>query len=59
MSEWIEATITVNGQPLTVGQSMTVRCALEIFSLSLEDGEEIDAGHLANVQAIRGLIYRS
>lgn len=59
---WTEAAMTVNGVPLTFGQSMTVRCALEYFSLSLEMGldvvTEIDTAHQVNIQAIRELIHK-
>ena len=64
--DWIEAVVTVNGQTLTFAQSMTLRCAVEHFSLALsidglgddENGKKLVSGYQANLQGIREAIHR-
>lgn len=59
-----EAAITINGHALTVGQSMTVRCAIEGFASSLSDGglgddehgRRMTEGYLARIREIRGMV---
>lgn len=51
-----EPAITINGQPLDVGQSMTVRVAIETFAMCLEDGMMDDANDKALVAAYRARI---
>lgn len=61
-----EAAITINGQPLTVGQSMAVRCALQSFATSLseeglgddEHGRAMTAAYLARIREINVLIAK-
>lgn len=58
-----EARITINGVELTVGQAMTIRCALNSFGASLADGGLGDDEHgntmteiyLANIREIMGI----
>ena len=60
-----EAVITVNGSCLDVGQSTTVRVALEQFASSLaekglgndEHGREMTAAYIRRIQEIRKLMY--
>lgn len=35
---WEEADITINGEPLTIGQAMTIRVALEVFATDISEG---------------------
>ena len=61
-----EASIVVNGVPLTIGQSMTVRVALESFASDLnsqglgedEMGKKITDGYLNSIEEIRKAIYK-
>lgn len=60
-----EPSITINGVPLTVGQAMTVRCAIESFATTLEDGlgddEEgraMTAAYQARINELRAMIFR-
>lgn len=63
-SNTTEASVTINGSPLTVGQSMTLRVALETFAFSLkgegcgddEHGLAMTAAYMAAIQDIRKLI---
>lgn len=41
MGRMIEASITVNGVPLTTGQSMTVRVALSLFLMDMNNEDAI------------------
>lgn len=58
-----EARITINGVELTVGQAMTIRCALNSFGASLvedglggdEHGNAMTEAYLANIREIRGI----
>ena len=63
-SNTTETSVTINGSPLTVGQSMTLRVALETFAFSLkgegcgddEHGRAMTAAYMAAIQDIRKLI---
>lgn len=56
---------TLNGQPLTQGQAMTLRVAIESFASDLErnglgddfTGQAITAGYLRALKELRTLIY--
>ncbi len=60
-----EPTIVINGKRLTVGQSMTVRNALESFAFRLsceglgedEHGARMTAGYLSQIDEIRDIIF--
>ena len=60
-----EPSITINGMPLTDGQAMTVRVAIENFAHDLhfdglgedETGRDITKGYLARIGEIRRLIF--
>ena len=51
---------------LTVGQSMTVRCAIESFAFSLQEdglgddehGRAMTKGYLANIEQIRKSMHK-
>lgn len=56
---------SINGVPLTVGQAMTLRVALETFAMSLRDGcgedehgRAMTASYYARVAELRQIIYR-
>lgn len=59
-----EPRITINHTPLTEGEAMTIRVALESFAAELrakglgndEHGRAMTHGYLANIDAIRVLI---
>lgn len=64
-----EALVTINGVPLTEGQSMTLRCALEAFDADLaanglgddeddETGRALCDSYRARIQEIRKALYR-
>lgn len=64
-ADWVEARITVNGQPLTTAQSMTIRVALSLFLMDMNNesalggdatGEDIRQGYLAAGREIMKLI---
>jgi hypothetical protein len=61
----MEAEITINGKPLSEGQAMTVRVALENFASDLKNGLGKDAigkaicsGYKARIEEIRLMIYK-
>lgn len=64
--DWKEAKITVNGVPLTVGQSMTMRVALEHFAGYLNEeglgddkhGKTMTNGYQARIYEIRRVLYK-
>lgn len=56
---------TLNGIPLSIGQAMTLRCALESFGASLQDedalgadevGRGIRAGYLSRLNDLRRIL---
>lgn len=62
-----EAAMTINGRPLTVGQSMTIRVALESLAIDLavivdgnladdEIGKTLAVSYLDNIRSLRALI---
>ena len=61
-----EARITINGVELTIGQSMTLRVALQSFAMDLkenglgsdETGKSIAKGYLARISEMNNLIMR-
>jgi len=61
-----EARITINGVELTIGQSMTLRVALQSFAMDLrekglgsdETGKAIAKGYLARISEMNDLIMR-
>lgn len=61
-----EPTITINGAPLSVGQSMTVRAAIETLAADLdingcgddEHGKQMTDGYLARINEIRELMRK-
>ena len=61
-----EALVVVNGTPLTVAQSMTLRVALESYASDLRDsglgdddhGREMTRLYLLRLDEIRTLIFR-
>jgi hypothetical protein len=62
----MEASITVNGIPLTMSQSMTVRVALATFALDLqserglgddEHGKAMVNGYMSAIRAIHQMMY--
>ena len=58
-----EPSITINGTPLTVGQAMTVRCAIESLAMNLSPEAEdegttarmLEEAYLAHIAEIRNL----
>lgn len=66
MSELGEALIIVNGHKLTIGQSMTMRVALENFSIDLqfkglgkdEHGQKMTDAYKARIREIRKILYQ-
>jgi hypothetical protein len=62
----LEASITIEGVPLSYSQSMTVRVALEVFAMSLHDdglgddlrGKALHQGYLARLAEVRALIRK-
>ena len=56
-----EASIVINGHPLTQAQAMTIRCALENMAADLvgdglgddEHGSRMTAGYLARIRELR------
>ena len=59
---WTEADITINGVPLTFGQSMTVRVAIEVMASDLDANRKaysgaLTEGYLKNIDAIRAAIF--
>lgn len=64
MPEFDEPAITINGVPLTVAQSMTVRVALQNFAMELNEnglgsdkmGKSISRGYLNQIGAINQII---
>ena len=61
----VEARITINGQPLTTAQSMTIRVALSLFLMDMNNesalggdatGEDIRQNYLARGREIFKLI---
>ncbi len=68
MSEWHEAAMTINGVPLTEGQALTVRVALESLAAELvsteaalgddEHGRRMTAAYLARIAELRKLQAR-
>lgn len=60
-----EPLITIWGKELTIGQSMTIRVAIESFALDLsqnglgndEQGKRIVEGYLKNIEEIRSIIF--
>lgn len=62
-----EARITINGVELTIGQSMTLRVALQSFAMNLrknglgddETGKAIAKGYLARLNEINNLIMKN
>jgi len=62
-----EARIIINGVELTLGQSMTLRVALQSFAMDLkenglgsdETGKSIAKGYLARISEMNDLIMRS
>jgi hypothetical protein len=67
MSNFDEATITIDGEPLTLAQSMTLRVALASFLMDIEAhglgedkiGKEIAEGYLRNGRVVATLIGNS
>lgn len=61
---WTEALVTINGHTLTVGQSLTIRVALESMAADLtsnglgddEHGQTMVTGYLARIREIRGMM---
>lgn len=60
-----EPAITINGERLTEAQAMTVRVAIETFSLHLSSeetadvlGMDITQGYLRRIGEMRSFIYR-
>lgn len=51
-----EPAITINGFPLTEGQAMTVRVAIEVFANGLEPSEKIDMAYKDRVEELRRMI---
>jgi hypothetical protein len=66
MSKSKEAFISVNGQALNEGQSMTIRVALESFAMSLKSdglGDDTHGKNMVNlylhaIDSIRKIMYR-
>lgn len=63
--KWTEASITIEGTPLTFAQSMTLRVALETFILGLKadglgddkTGKSMTKSYLARAAEISALIH--
>jgi hypothetical protein len=53
---WSEPSITINGIALTTAQAMTVRVALQIFALGLQDGLGDGEARKGITQGYRGAI---
>jgi len=61
-----EARIIINGVELTLGQSMTLRVALQSFAMDLKEnglgsdemGKSIAKGYLARISEMNNLIMR-
>lgn len=62
-----EATVVINGYELTSAQAMTIRVALEGFSMDLKDadslgsdahGKEMRALYFERIEEIRKFLYR-
>lgn len=58
-----EPTITINGHVLTIGQAMTVRCAIEAFATDLSDGlgddphgQRMTIGYMQRINDIRKMM---
>ncbi len=60
-TKYTEAAVTINGQRLTVGQSATIRVAVENLAGDLANeglkGLEISNAYLARIEELRGLMY--
>ena len=62
-SMWTEPEITINGKKLSIGETMTVRVALESFVLSLNeeglgpDAVDLTSGYLKQARSIMGKVY--
>lgn len=62
-----EADIKISGTPLTFGESMTVRVAVQNFAASLADdglgddklGKDLCEGYLKNIRRINELISKT
>jgi hypothetical protein len=61
-----EPDITINGEPLTFAQAMTLRVALTSFHMYLaaegtptELGESLTAGYRARASEVEGLMFRN
>jgi hypothetical protein len=61
--EWKEADMTINGQKLSVGQSLTIRIAIESLAMMLhsglgedEHGRAMTENYYKRIEEIRKLI---
>lgn len=60
----VEANITINGNPLSVGQAMTIRVAIESFAIDIDatglgeddHGQRMTEAYLARIREIRELM---
>jgi hypothetical protein len=65
-NQMIEADITISGETLTSGESMTFRVAIESFAQNLHNeglgdddhGKAITQGYLANIDSIRNKMFK-